>query len=75
MAETKAINLRIEIEHEGLVRDVIAKIRSGGPAFRSALRSLIEDDTAAEYVPASEIHSRFVDIERRLRALELAGKS
>lgn len=72
MPTTKAINLRIELEHEQLVRDVIAKIRTGGPAFRSALQGLMEDDSASEYVPASEIHARFAQIERRLQVLEEA---
>ncbi|MDV7143225.1 hypothetical protein R3X27_11085 [Tropicimonas sp. TH_r6] len=64
---TKAINLRIEHEHEQLVRDVISRIRKGGPGFRAALRALIEDERAAEYVPAHELHARFADIEKRLR--------
>ncbi len=64
---TKAINLRIEHEHEQLMRDVIARIRKGGPGFRAALRALIEDERASEYVPAQELHARFADIEKRLR--------
>ncbi|PRY20653.1 hypothetical protein CLV78_11226 [Aliiruegeria haliotis] len=74
-AATKAINLRIEYEHEQLVRDVIGRIRTGGPGFRSALRALIDDDKAAEYVPAKEIHSRFSLLERQLRSFEVDGES
>lgn len=67
-ASTKAINLRIETEHEQLVRDVISRIRKGGPGFRTALRALIEDERAAEYVPARELQDRFADIERQIRS-------
>ncbi len=67
---TKAINLRIEHEHEQLVRDVIGRIRKGGPGFRAALRALIDDEKAAEYVPAQELRARFADIERRMLAAE-----
>ncbi|NDR59630.1 hypothetical protein [Aliiruegeria sabulilitoris] len=63
---TKAINLRIEYEHEQLVRDVIGRIRQGGPGFRAALKALIADEAAAEYVPAAEIHARFAALEKRL---------
>lgn len=63
---TKAINLRIEHEHEQLVRDVIGRVRNGGPGFRAALRALIEDDAAAEYVPAQEIQAKFTALEKRL---------
>ncbi len=74
MPNTKAINLRIELEHEQLVRDVIAKIRTGGTGFRTALRGLVHDDSVTDYVPATEIHARFSEIEARLRALEAAAK-
>ncbi len=73
MASTKAINLRIELEHEQLVRDVIARIRTGGPGFRSALKALIDDDGAAEYVPAREINARFADLERRVATADENG--
>lgn len=64
---TKAINLRIEHEHEQLVRDAISRIRKGGPGFRAALRALIDDEAASEYVPAQELHARFADLEKRIR--------
>lgn len=71
-ANTKAINLRIEVEHEQLVRDVIAHIRTGGPGFRTALGKLLDDESAAQYMPAREIHARFSQLEERVKALELA---
>ncbi len=64
MPATKAINLRIEHEYEQLVRDVFARIRNGGPGFRQALRALIDDENAAAYVPAHEVHARFGELER-----------
>lgn len=66
-ANTKAINLRIELTHEELVRDVISRIRTGGSGFRTALRALIDDEGAAEYVSAKEVHARFADLERRMK--------
>ncbi|SNT04339.1 hypothetical protein [Tropicimonas sediminicola] len=69
---TKAINLRIEIEHEDLVRDVISQIRTGGPGFRTALEQLLADESAAQYMPAREIHARFSQLEQRVKALEAA---
>jgi hypothetical protein len=69
-ANTKAINLRIELEHEQLVRDAIAHIRVGGPGFRIALRKLLEDESAAQYIPARELHVRFAELEERIKSLE-----
>ena len=38
--------------------------------YREICRALIDDERAAEYVPAQEIHTRFGDLERRLSAME-----
>ncbi len=67
MSATKAINLRIEHEYEQLVRDTFSRIRNGGPGFRKALRALIDDENAAAYVPAHEVHTRFGELERLVR--------
>ncbi|WP_068108507.1 hypothetical protein [Tropicimonas marinistellae] len=69
-SQTKAINLRIEVEHEQLVRDVISHIRTGGPGFRSALQRLLEDEGAAQYIPARELLAKFAELEARIKALE-----
>lgn len=65
---TKAINLQIEHEHEQLACDAIARIRTGGPVFRAALRTLLEGDHAAENVPAQETEARFAEIGKRILA-------
>ncbi|WP_270731173.1 hypothetical protein [Shimia sp. Alg240-R146] len=73
MPSTKAINLRIEHEYEQLVRDAFARIRNGGPGFRKALRALIDDENAAAYVPAHEVHARFGELERLVHKASIDG--
>jgi len=75
MAETKQLNVRIEPEHESLARETIDRLRRGGSAFKEALNSLLNDDTAAVYMPANEIKSRLNDLETRVSRLENSSAS
>jgi hypothetical protein len=76
MAETIQFNVRLEPELVDLARRVIDRLRRGGPAFRTALTTLIEDPDAHVHLPASQIHARFNGLELRLSRIEaaLAGK-
>ena len=67
---TKQVNLRIETEHEALLRETVDLIRRGGPSFRAALSKMIEDHVSARYMTVSELDDRFVAIELRLASLE-----
>ncbi len=67
---TKQVNLRIETEHEALLRETVDLIRRGGPSFRAALSKMIEDHVAARYMTVNELDDRFVAIEQRLAVLE-----
>ena len=70
MPETKQLNVRIEPEHEALAREVIDRLRRGGPAFRKSLSGLLRDDAVSIYLPAKEIQSRFDNLEARIARLE-----
>ncbi|MGR3635438.1 MAG: hypothetical protein ACU0BK_05860 [Shimia sp.] len=68
--KTKAVNLRIEEQFEGLLRQSVGGIRKGGPEFRKSLQELLDSLKAENPTPGEELQARLLDLERRILAVE-----
>ncbi len=70
MSPTKQINLRAHSDHHDLLRTVNDRLK-GDPAFEGLLRTMIEDRTATEFMPARDVRAEFHKLHRRLEDLEI----
>lgn len=68
--KTKAVNLRIEEQFEGLLRESVNGIRKGGPEFRRSLQELLNSLKADGSAVDQDLRERLSALEARVQHLE-----
>jgi hypothetical protein len=67
----RQVNLKLTPNHEEIVRDMVNRLRSGGPSFEKLVREFLLNGYEPKYMHVDELDLRFGHVERRLIELEV----
>lgn len=70
MSQRNQVNLKLSPEQEEIVRELVHKLREGGPSYERLVRHFLLEGYEPRYMHIDELILRFGQLESRLCHLE-----